>query len=76
MEEQLHQQLLRLNEEGSVLDSRIEAAVGEIKSARAEADKEGVVLHKEIYDNLVAKGKVLDARRAALEAQLAGRVSP
>ena len=46
MEEQLHQQLLRLNEETAGLDARIEAAVGETKAARAEADKEGVGLYK------------------------------
>ena len=73
MEELVHQQLLRLNEEGADLDARIEAVVGKMEAARAEADKK---LYKEIYDNLVAREKVLDARRAALEVQLAGKASP
>ena len=72
----MHQQLLRLNEEGVGLDARIHAAVGKIEAARAEADKEGVGLYKEIYDNLEARERVLDARRAALEVQLAGKISP
>ena len=76
MEEQLHQQLLRLNEESAGLDARIGVAVGKIEAARAEADKEGVGLYKEIYDNLEARERVLDARRAALEVQLAGKISP
>ena len=78
MEEQLQQQLLWLNDEAIAaaagLDARIEAAVGRIEAARAEADKEGVELYNKIYDNLVADKKDLNARRAALEAQLAGRL--
>ena len=50
MEEQLHQQLLRLNEESAGLDARIGVAVGKIEAARAEADKEGIGLYKEIYE--------------------------
>ena len=78
MEEQLHQQLLRLNDEAAAagLDARIEAAVGDIKAARAAADKVGVGLFKEIYDNLVAREKDLNTRRAALEALLAGKLPP
>ena len=76
MEEQLHQQLLRLNEESAGLDARIGVAVGKIEAARAEADKEGIGLYNKIYDNLVADKKALNARRAALEAQLAGMSLP
>ena len=36
--------------------------------------EEGVELYNKIYDNLVADKKDLNARRAALEAQLAGRL--
>ena len=43
---------------------------------RAEADKEGVGLYNKVYDNLVADKKDLNSRRAALEAQLAGRLPP
>ena len=38
--------------------------------------EEGVELYNKIYDNLVADKKDLNARRAALEAQLAGRLPP
>ena len=79
-EQQFLQHLLRLSEEAAAtaaaVDARIEAAVGKIEAARAEADKEGVGLYSKIYDNLVAdKMMVLDARRATLEVQLtAGRL--
>ena len=81
MEEQLHQQqLLWLNDEAAALDTRIEAAVGKIEAARAEADKEGVRLYNKIYDDLVAREKDLSVRRARLEVQVArqweGRLPP
>ena len=73
---QPHQRLLRLDDAAAALDARIEAAVGKIEAARAEAVKEGVGLYKEIYDNLVAEKKDLNTRRAVLEAQLQGRLPP
>ena len=76
MEVQPHQRLLRLDDAAAALDARIEAAVGKIEAARAEAVKEGVGLYKEIYDNLVAEKKDLNTRRAVLEAQLQGRLPP
>ena len=81
MEEQLHQQLLRLSDEAAAtaasLDARIEAAVANMEAAKACGDDMGLGLYKEIYGNLVAKEKDNNAlRRAALEAQLAGRRAP
>ena len=77
-EQQFLQHLLRLSEEAAAtaaaVDARIEAAVGKIEAARAEADKEGVGLYSKIYDNLVADKRDLNARRATLEMQLTGRL--
>ena len=39
----------------------------------APGDKEGLAFSKDIYNNLVAKEKDINAMRAALTAQLAGR---
>ena len=71
MEEQpiVHQQLLRLNAEAAALDSKMEAAVGEMKAATADGDR---ALHTKIYDNLVADKRELNAMRATLTTQLAG----
>ena len=80
VDEQLHCQLIRLNDEAAAtaatLDARIEAAVGEMKAARAAGDMELSGLCKEVYINLVAREKALSVRRAALEAQLAGGQAP
>ena len=66
----VHQYLLRLSDEAATLDTKIEAAVGEMKAAMAEGDR---AMYTKIYDNLVAREKDLSGRRAALEAQLAGK---
>ena len=68
----IEKQLLRLSNEVSALDNRIEAAVGEIKASRAEGDDAGMTLYKEVYNNLVSDKRELNAMRAALTTQLAG----
>ena len=56
------------------MHARVEAAVSDIKAARAEGD-EGLGLYKEIYNHLVAYQRELGAlRSAALGAQLGGRL--
>ena len=64
------QQLLRLDAEATALDTKIEAAVAKMEAAAtAEGDRP---MFTKIYDNLVADKRHLNARRAVLEAQLAG----
>ena len=63
----LHQQLARLNSEASALDARVEGVVAKMTEA-AQGDKEGFAFHKDIYNNLVAKEKDINAMRAALTA--------
>ena len=73
MEEQplVHQHLLRLIDEAGALDTEIKAAV--VKMEAAKDDKDDRAMYTKIYDNLVAREKDLSGRRAALEAQLAGK---
>ena len=75
MEEQLHHLLLS-EAAAAALDTRIQAAERDLKAAKAEADREGIERCTAIYDDLVAAKEVVDTRRAALEAQLAGGSPP
>ena len=47
--------------------------MGDIKAAKAEGDEAGIALHREVYKNLVADKRELNAMRSALTTQLAGR---
>ena len=67
----MHQHLLRLSDEAAALDTKIEAAVAKMEAATAQGDR---AMYTKIYDNLVAREKDLNAMRAALTAQLAGRL--
>ena len=66
----MHQHLLRLSNEAAALDTEIKAVVGKMEAATAEADR---AMYRVIYDNLVADKRELNAMRAALITQLAGR---
>ena len=65
----LHQQLLGLGQEAAAIDTRIEAAAGNMKAALAKGDDAGTAMHTKVYDNLVACQKDLNTMRVALAMQ-------
>ena len=66
----MHQHLLRLSDEAAALDNRMEGAVAKMEAETAEGDRAKC---REVYLNLVACQRELNAMRAALTTpQLAG----
>ena len=73
-DEPVLQQLLRLNHEAATLAERVQTSVLKMEAARAEGDEKAASMYRDIYDNQVAQERCLNARQAALEARLAGRL--
>ena len=69
----MEEQLLRLNAEAASLDTEIKAAVAKMEAATSDGDR---AMHTKIYDNLVTMAREVNAMRASLTTQLAGRLVP